>query len=469
MRRSALGALLSAMKDGRQDFLETLGLQETLLNVLGHEAVEFLHGNGPPLAANLTLPGLGAASVIPVSPALPGPQRHRAAASGAKTDAGKEGRTADDAGRCHCGATRFEQCLHGLKLGGLDDRRDRHFDHLGLRFALARFPILGVKAVAADIRRSRQHLVNGIDAPPSAVAGSDAGFVQMLGNRFDAHWPGEAGARARQAKDQPHGLGPDGIDLKCLFDAVTALLGGFHDAVSDRRQRAIPEALPRILLHGPQRVLGVLLGLVFVEQRHDLADHVAHRIVAKLLGDRHQPHAALGKPADIELKLELVAEEAAEAVDQDHLERRRFCRRGVDHTLEFRPPIVGRGCAGLDIVGDNLPPTRCAIALRLTALIRNGEIAIGLPSRGDPQVERRPNRCSHGDVPSVLSKQLVEQITEPGFEDIDLRFGHRHVLRPVVRHRPCHRSALSSSSTRARERTRIVVEIVKWGAVQRTP
>ena len=323
--------------------------------------------------------------------------------------------------------------------------------------------------MAADIRRTRQHLVHGVNAPASAVTRSDAGFVQMFGDRFDAHRPRRAVSLARQPEDQPHGLGLDGIDLQCLLGAVAALLGGFHDAVTNRRQRAIPEALARILLHRPQRVLGILLGLVFVEQRHDLADHVAHGVVAKLLRDRHQTHAVLGKPANIKLKLELVTEEAAEAVDQDHIECRRLDRRRVDHALELRPPIVGRRRARLDIVGDNLPPTRCAIALCLAALIRDGEIAIGLPSRRDPQVESRPNRCSHGDVPSVLSKQLVEQITEPSFEDIDLRFGHRHVLRPVVRHRPCHRSALRSSSTRTRGRTRIVVEIVKWGAVRRTP
>ena len=47
--------------------------------------------------------------------------------------------------------------------------------------------------------------------------------------------------------------------------AMAALLGGFHYAVANRRQRPVPEALPRILLHAPQRVLGILFGLVFVE------------------------------------------------------------------------------------------------------------------------------------------------------------------------------------------------------------
>jgi hypothetical protein len=155
------------------------------------------------------------------------------------------------------------------------------------------------------------------------------------------------------------------------------------------------------------------------------------------LRDRHQPHAILGKPADVELELEFVTEEAAEAVNQDHVERRWLDCRRVDHALELRPPIVGRGCSRLDVVGDDLPAARCAMGLCLAALIRDREIAIGLPSRRDPQVERRPNGCSHGDVPSVLSKQLVEQITEPSFEDVDLRFSHRYVLRPVVRHSRC--------------------------------
>jgi hypothetical protein len=78
--------------------------------------------------------------------------------------------------------------------------------------------------------------------------------------------------------------------------------------------------------------------------------------------------------ADVELELELVAEEAAKAVHQDHIERRRFGRRCVDHALEFRPSVIGGGQTGLDIVGDDLPAARCAIALRLAALVRDGKI-----------------------------------------------------------------------------------------------
>src|SRR5262249_59478422 len=104
-------------------------------------------------------------------------------------------------------------------------------------------------------------------------------------------------ALARQAEDQPHGLGLDGVDLKSFLDAVAALLGSLDDAVADRRQRAVPEALARGLLHGPQRGHGVLPRLVLLEQRRYLADHVAHRIVAQLLGDRRQAHARVGQAA----------------------------------------------------------------------------------------------------------------------------------------------------------------------------
>ncbi len=187
MRRSALGELLTTVKHTRQDLLETFGLQKAMLDVLGYHTIELVHRNGAALAAGLALPGLGAASVIPVSAALPGSQCHCPAAGGAKADASKERRSADDARRGHCGAARFEQRLHGLELGYVDDRRHDHLDHLGLWFALARFPILGVEAVATDIRRSREHLVHGIDAPAPAVARADAGFVQMFGDRFDAH------------------------------------------------------------------------------------------------------------------------------------------------------------------------------------------------------------------------------------------------------------------------------------------
>jgi hypothetical protein len=273
--------------------LETLRLQEAMLDVVRDDAVELVHWDGAAEAASLTLAGLGRACVVPVASSLPGPQRHRLAAGSAEADASEQRWATDDPRRCQRRAARLEQHLHGLELGRVDDRRHHHFHDLAVGLALARLPELGVEAMAADVGRAREHLVHGAEAPASAVAGADACAVEMLGDRLHAYRPRAAVALARQAEDQPHGLGLDGIDLQNLLRAVAVLLGGLHDAVADRRQRAVPEALPRVLLHGPQRMLGVLLGLVFVEQRHDLADHVAHGIVAELLGDRDQAHAVL--------------------------------------------------------------------------------------------------------------------------------------------------------------------------------
>jgi hypothetical protein len=69
--------------------------------------------------------------------------------------------------------------------------------------------------------------------------------------------------------------------------------------------------------------------------------------------------------------------------------------------------------------------------------------------------------------PLTVSKQLVEQIAEPRFEHVDLSFGHRHVLRPVIRHRPRHPIALCPSSAMTRGRRCIVVDVVGWIAYRR--
>jgi len=148
-------------------------------------------------------------------------------------------------------------------------------------------------------------------------------------------------------------------------------------------------------------VLGVLLGLVLVEQRHDLPDHIAHRIVAKLLGDGDELDAGLGEPADVEFKLELVAEEAAEAVHDNRVEGRRLGRSGVDHALELRPPVVGRRHAGLDIIGHDLPAAFLTVAFGLATLVGNGEVTVGLSAGRDSQIEGNANRRDHRSIPEA--------------------------------------------------------------------
>jgi hypothetical protein len=150
------------------------------------------------------------------------------------------------------------------------------------------------------------------------------------------------------------------VDFELLFDLRAALLGR-DDAIADGRQRAVPEPLPRILLQGPEDVFRVLLGLVFVEQRHDLPHHDVHRIVAHLLHVREELDAVLSQLADVELKLEVVAEEAREAMHDDDIEGLGLARARFDHALELRPAIIRGGCTGFHIGLDELIAARGAI------------------------------------------------------------------------------------------------------------
>ena len=90
-------------------------------------------------------------------------------------------------------------------------------------------------------------------------------------------------------------------------------------------------------------MLGVFLRLVFIEQRHDLPHHNVHWIVAHFLGDRDQPDAVLGELADVEFQFEMVAEEAAERMDDYDVEQRGLAGSRLDHALEFRAAVVGSG------------------------------------------------------------------------------------------------------------------------------
>ena len=105
--------------------------------------------------------------------------------------------------------------MHGLEFRRRDDRRHCHLNHVGFGFALASFPILGVEAVTADKRCSCEYLVYGVDTPACAVAGSDARFIQMLGDGLDAHRSGGAVAFPRQTISV---AGYDGMHL--IYEAL---------------------------------------------------------------------------------------------------------------------------------------------------------------------------------------------------------------------------------------------------------
>lgn len=147
---------------------------------------------------------------------------------------------------------------------------------------------------------------DGVDlpkTPASAIARANLVFVEETGDGLDAHRPIAIGALKRKQKVQSYRLRMKRIDLQCFFDFRSSLLD-LHRTVADGRPGAVPISLPGIFAHGAQRMLGVFLRLIFVEQGHDLAHHRAHRIVAHVLGDREDLHSVLRQLAGIALELE---------------------------------------------------------------------------------------------------------------------------------------------------------------------
>nr|WP_310492453.1 hypothetical protein [Dechloromonas sp.] len=67
--------------------------------------------------------------------------------------------------------------------------------------------------------------------------------------------------------------------------ALVAELLCFDSLVAERWPRSIPITLAGVLFHGAQGVLAVFLALVLIEDREDLAGHLAGRIIAGLLRD----------------------------------------------------------------------------------------------------------------------------------------------------------------------------------------
>jgi hypothetical protein len=214
---------------------------------------------------------------------------------------------------------------------------------------------------------------------------------------------------------------------------MPALLN-LRQRIAERQTRAIIKALAGVLLHRAQDVLCVLAALIFVEQGYDLAHHHLRRIVAKLLGDRDEPHAVLGELAHIHFEAEGVAKEAREGMDDDHVDRAIVVAGSFDHALKFRPMVVyGRG-ARLDIFGDDAPALPCAIGGRLRLLIRNGEIDFRLPRRRDPKIEGGADGVGHEKLHNSLPgpEKRVEHVCEKGRQHIHLGGKDRDILRPII-------------------------------------
>jgi hypothetical protein len=233
--------------------------------------------------------------------------------------------------------------------------------------------------------------VNGGDPKSLAATSPIALAVKPLDHLLDAKGSRGAVAVEIELVDEPDAFGLYGVDVELFLDLGTAPLG-LYEPVAERGCSAIPEPLSCILLHRTDDVLGVLSGLVFVEQRDHLAHHRMDRLafVADRLCDRDHLDVMLRQFPKIELLLERLAEEAAVAVYDDHVERVLPIARTLDHLLENRPAIVRGGRAGLDELCGHRIAMNTTPGLQLLALIGNRQVMFGLPACRNAHVERGP-------------------------------------------------------------------------------
>nr|WP_298498019.1 hypothetical protein [uncultured Maritimibacter sp.] len=351
----------------------------------GDHRVELVHGDGPALAAGFALPRADRTGIVAIAAALAGADGHSTPAIAAIANAGQQRGTDHDArGQFGLWVAGLQEFLHRVEGFAVDDRRHWHDDDF-IGFLVRLVPPVLAPLMLAHIGAPRQDAVNLADAPTAAVAGEDALAVQMLDDGLDAHLAGIAVAFQRQAIDQADGVGVQRVDFQLLLDLRAALLGR-DDAIADGRQRAVPEALPRIFLQSPHDVLGVFLGLVFVEQRHDLPHHDVHGVVAHLLRDGDEANTVLRQFPDVEFKLEVIAEEPREAVNHHYVKRCGLSGARLDHPLELGAAVVGGRSAGLHEGLDKLIATRLAPCFALVALVGDRHVMLGLPGGRDAQV-----------------------------------------------------------------------------------
>ena len=129
-------------------------------------------------------------------------------------------------------------------------------------------------------------------------------------------------------------------------------------------------------------MLGILLGLVLVEQSYDLAHHRMDRfrLVADWLGDRNDPNTVLGQLAKVKLLFECFAKEAAVAVDYDDIERVVTIACPLNHLLKDSTAIVTPRSASLYEFANDVVVVGSAPRTKVPLLVRNREIMLGLPA-----------------------------------------------------------------------------------------
>nr|WP_294848222.1 hypothetical protein [uncultured Sphingomonas sp.] len=140
----------------------------------------------------------------------------------------------------------------------------------------------------------------------------------------------------------------------------------------------------------------VFRALIFVELAENGADEITGRPLPYILGDRHQLDLGLGQLTPIAFELELIAEEAAETMDNDKIKRMIARGRGLDHRLKLRPIIVRRRGTGFAKHILQQDAATVAIGRDRCDLVGEACLMLCLPTGRHPNIGRGTRRGGNG-------------------------------------------------------------------------
>jgi len=134
--------------------------------------------------------------------------------------------------------------------------------------------------------------------------------------------------------------------------------------------------------------------------------------------------------------------------------------------------VVGGGCASLYEGLDELKASRGAIAFALLALIRDGNVMLGLPRSRNAQIQGSAYLSAGLSLDhdrgllaasSTRPEQLVEKVAEPSLEHLDLGLRNRNAFRPVIGDGPCRQIVLGRAAGKRPRLSKQLVQLLGCG------
>ncbi|MEK9212524.1 hypothetical protein SM191_15010 [Sphingomonas sp. 2378] len=176
------------------------------------------------------------------------------------------------------------------------------------------------------------------DAEPLAPD-TVAAFVEVMRQARDTDRPARRALKVRpeDVADHVDGLG---VMLQ-LFAVLAARLRHGAGAEADRRRLPVPETVDGVGHHGATNVLGVLGGMIFVEDGEHRHGEVGRRIVAEILRHRNNADLFAAEPLAILHEVERVAEQPRQRMRENDVDRVLVRLGERDHLAEGAPMIVG--------------------------------------------------------------------------------------------------------------------------------